>query len=161
MAFVGLMLRVANVLGLHRDPSHFGSDITPIEAETRRRVWWQVVHVDVLVAMAAGVPPLIELNSWDVKGISELKEEFIGTEVGTRYEMAVKSGQRRHDAVEDPLGDPSYRSMVSTASIMAAGKLRYSRKECPSPSYFLRLIDCSGSSSNIRSAVLEQSSYNF
>lgn len=81
VALVGLALRAANMLGLHRDPSHF-EDIDEIEAEVRRRVWWHIVRVDVLLAIAAGLPPLIDLHSWDVRAMSELKDEYIGVKIG-------------------------------------------------------------------------------
>lgn len=47
-AFIGLAYRVAQMLGLHRDPSHFSS-LGPIVAEVRRRVWWLLVHIDISV----------------------------------------------------------------------------------------------------------------
>lgn len=36
-----LILRIAETMGLHREPSKFG--IEPREAEVRRRVWWQIL----------------------------------------------------------------------------------------------------------------------
>ncbi|KAK4554558.1 hypothetical protein LTR86_008413 [Recurvomyces mirabilis] len=122
VAFVGLALRVATMLGLHKDPSHF-SGMNPIECEVRRRVWWQLVHIDVLVAIASGLPPMVDLKTWDVKDISELKEEHFGTQVGTEYTQAIQSGQQEPDAAADPR-DPSNASMVSTIGILVAGKLR-------------------------------------
>ena len=114
------------MLGLHRDPSHF-PEVPPITAEVRRRIWWQLVHIDVLVAIASGLPPMVELGSWDVQGISELKEDFIGTPIGIQYEATVRSGQRPPDAADDPY-DPANRGMVSTSGILVAGKLRVSRE---------------------------------
>ena len=132
VAFVGLALRVATMLGLHKDPSHFRG-MSPIEAEIRRRVWWQLVHIDVLVAIASGLPPMVDLKAWDVKDISELKEEYFGTEVGTQYTQAIQSGQQEPDSVADPR-DPENASMVSTIGILVAGKLRATCKsycKCP------------------------------
>jgi hypothetical protein len=37
----GLLIRMANYLGLHRDGSNFGH-VTPYETEIRRRVWWLI-----------------------------------------------------------------------------------------------------------------------
>ncbi|KAK3678336.1 hypothetical protein LTR78_001633 [Recurvomyces mirabilis] len=122
VAFVGLALRVATMLGLHKDPSRFGS-MNPIECEVRRRVWWQLVHIDVLVAIASGLPPMVDLKAWDVKDISELKEEHFGTQVGMEYTQAIKSGLQEPDAAADPR-DPRNASMVSTVGILVAGKLR-------------------------------------
>lgn len=41
----GLVIRMAQALGLHRDGSHF-PNLTPYEVETRRRVWWTVCLLD-------------------------------------------------------------------------------------------------------------------
>lgn len=41
----GLVIRMAQALGLHRDGSHF-PNLTPYEVETRRRVWWAVCLLD-------------------------------------------------------------------------------------------------------------------
>jgi hypothetical protein len=115
-----LAQRAAHILGLHKDPSHFPS-IDPIEAEVRRRVWWQIVHIDVTLAIASGLPPIIE-TSWDVQQLSELKDELIGTPEGVHYETAVAAGTQDMDMAEDPFSCSSY-SMVSTGGILARGKL--------------------------------------
>jgi hypothetical protein len=115
-----LAQRVAHVLGLHKDPFHF-PQIGPIEAEVRRRVWWAIVHIDVTVTTATGLPPILDA-SWDVQQLSELKDELIGTEKGIEYESAVAAGNRERDMVDDPsLGNSN--SMVSTGGILARGKL--------------------------------------
>lgn len=43
-SFVATAFRAGQALGLHRDPIHF--KIEPIEAETRRRLWWHILHKD-------------------------------------------------------------------------------------------------------------------
>lgn len=55
-AFVGLAYRVSQMLGLHHDPSRFSS-LSKVVCETRRRLWWVIVHIDVSVGLAAGLPP--------------------------------------------------------------------------------------------------------
>lgn len=112
------------MLGLHRDPEHF--NMSPIDVEVRRRCWWHLVHIDVLVAIASGLPPMVDLRSLEVQGISELKEELFGTQVGMQYALAVKTGERPHDAADDPR-DPANASMISTSGILVAGKLRSTR----------------------------------
>ncbi|CZR58198.1 uncharacterized protein PAC_08089 [Phialocephala subalpina] len=74
-AFVGLAYRVAQMLGLHHDPSRFSS-LSKVVQETRRRLWWIIVIVDVSVGVAAGLPPMIDLGSCDVRGVSEGSEEL-------------------------------------------------------------------------------------
>jgi len=45
-AMIGIALRHALHLGLHRDPSHLSPQMAPVEAETRRRVWCYLQHLD-------------------------------------------------------------------------------------------------------------------
>jgi Fungal specific transcription factor domain/Fungal Zn(2)-Cys(6) binuclear cluster domain len=45
-AMIGIALRHALHLGLHRDPSHLSPQMVPVEAETRRRVWCYLQHLD-------------------------------------------------------------------------------------------------------------------
>jgi hypothetical protein len=40
----GLVVRIAQTIGIHRDGSHFA--LTPFEIEMRRRLWWQVCILD-------------------------------------------------------------------------------------------------------------------
>ena len=42
----GLLLRIALCMGLHRDGSHFPRDVSPLDAELRRRVWWHICFAD-------------------------------------------------------------------------------------------------------------------
>jgi hypothetical protein len=44
-----------------------------------------LIVLDTLIARASGLPPLLELGSWDVKGISELKEHLIGVPNGMKH----------------------------------------------------------------------------
>lgn len=40
----GLIVRIAQNLGIHRDGSHF--NVSPFEIEMRRRLWWQICLLD-------------------------------------------------------------------------------------------------------------------
>lgn len=42
---VGLALRIATSMGLHRDGSEFG--LSPFESEIRRRLWWHLMLIDI------------------------------------------------------------------------------------------------------------------
>ena len=72
---VGLAVRLAQMLGLNKDPSHF-STIDSATAENRRRIWWYLFYVDVNVAAAAGLPTLIVDQSWDVHPVSQVESHF-------------------------------------------------------------------------------------
>lgn len=61
----GLAIRIAHSLGLHRDGEQFG--LTPFETEMRRRIWWQVVVLDIRAAEDHGTDPSILEQSFDTK----------------------------------------------------------------------------------------------
>jgi hypothetical protein len=42
---IGLALRIATSMGLHRDGSEFG--LSPFESEMRRRLWWHLMLIDI------------------------------------------------------------------------------------------------------------------
>ncbi|KAJ5950447.1 uncharacterized protein N7479_008860 [Penicillium vulpinum] len=118
--FVSLAVRVAQTLGLHRDPSHFNID--PYEAEFRRRLWWHIMHMDGVIAMSSGLPPLLtDETYWDVRETSEVKDTLVGTAEAKQYEQAVACGQRPPDNPDDPTvcGGPS---MVNVYYLSAKGK---------------------------------------
>ncbi|EFX03967.1 c6 zinc finger domain containing protein [Grosmannia clavigera kw1407] len=49
---IGIAVRIAQRLGLHRDGTHFR--LPPFEAEMRRRLWWQIVALDKRIAEITG-----------------------------------------------------------------------------------------------------------
>ncbi|KAI2008618.1 hypothetical protein LOZ39_005584 [Ophidiomyces ophidiicola] len=117
--FISLALRVAQTMGLHRDPAQFG--ILACEAETRRRVWWHIVHMDGVVAMSSGLPPLVsDDNYWDVRIASDVKDTLIGTPEALEYERAIAESRRNPDRPNDP--NVCGNSMVNVYYICAKGK---------------------------------------
>ncbi|KAE8383205.1 fungal-specific transcription factor domain-containing protein [Aspergillus bertholletiae] len=49
---LGIAVRIATRLGLHRDGTRFG--LPPFEAEQRKRLWWQIVAFDKRIAEVTG-----------------------------------------------------------------------------------------------------------
>ncbi|KAJ5226490.1 hypothetical protein N7468_007715 [Penicillium chermesinum] len=123
--FVSMAMRVAQTMGLHRDPAKFG--IEPCEAETRRRMWWHILHMDGVVAMSSGLPPMLsDENYWDVRETSEIKDTLIGTSLAETYEELVATNQRVPDNPDDPsLCGGS--SMVNVYYLTARGKYAMAR----------------------------------
>ncbi|GFF31489.1 uncharacterized transcriptional regulatory protein C139.03 [Aspergillus udagawae] len=118
--FISLSMRVAQTMGLHRDPANFG--IEPCEAEYRRRIWWHILHMDGVVAMSSGLPPLVsDEKYWDVQETSEVKDTLLGTAEAEQYERLVAAGLRPRDDPDDPTicGGPS---MVNVYYLSARGK---------------------------------------
>ncbi|EFW14094.1 hypothetical protein D8B26_002525 [Coccidioides posadasii str. Silveira] len=117
--FISLALRVAQTMGLHRDPAQFG--IPPCEAENRRRLWWHIVHMDGVVAMSSGLPPLVsDENYWDVRIASDVKDTLIGSPEAVEYERLVSENRRKPDRPNDP--NVCGNSMVNVYYICARGK---------------------------------------
>lgn len=61
----GLVVRIAQTLGIHRDGSHFG--LQPFDIEMRRRLWWQVCILDTRASEDHGCDPTIIEQSFDTK----------------------------------------------------------------------------------------------
>lgn len=61
----GLVVRIAQTIGIHRDGQHFG--LAPFEVEMRRRLWWQVCILDVRASEDHGCDPTIIEQSFDTK----------------------------------------------------------------------------------------------
>jgi hypothetical protein len=117
--FVSLAMRVAQTMGLHRDPA---------KAEYRRRLWWHIMHMDGVVAMSSGLPPLVsDENYWDVCETSEIKDTLLGTPAAEQYERSVTSHGRKPDNPDDPnvCGGPS---MVNVYYLTATGKYAMARE---------------------------------
>lgn len=61
----GLVVRVAQTLGLHRDGSNF--NLKPFDTEMRRRVWWNVCLLDVRASEDHGCDPTITEHMFDTR----------------------------------------------------------------------------------------------
>ncbi|KAI0356597.1 hypothetical protein OH77DRAFT_1520108 [Trametes cingulata] len=72
---VGQAVRAAQDIGLHRSPRRLL--ITPIEKETRRKIWWGVYTLDRMLALALGRPLAIEDADCDVEIPVELDDELL------------------------------------------------------------------------------------
>jgi len=56
-SMVGLLIRFAMKLGLHRDPADLG--LSPFQSEMRRRLWWQIYVLDIRTAEDSDMNPFI------------------------------------------------------------------------------------------------------
>lgn len=64
----GLVVRIAQTVGIHRDGSHF--NLSPFEIEMRRRLWWQVLILDIRASEDHGCDPTIGEAQFDTKMVS-------------------------------------------------------------------------------------------
>ncbi|KFY27854.1 hypothetical protein V493_03261 [Pseudogymnoascus sp. VKM F-4281 (FW-2241)] len=62
----GLVIRMAQALGLHRDGSHF-NHLNPYEVEIRRRAWWAVCLLDMRASEDQGTELSTQGSSFDAK----------------------------------------------------------------------------------------------
>lgn len=70
----GTIVRVALMLKLHRDPRHF-SNLSPFQAELRRRLWLNIVHGDILLSFQMGLPSMIPYGQTDTTLPRNLRED--------------------------------------------------------------------------------------
>ncbi|KAK9241187.1 fungal-specific transcription factor domain-containing protein [Lipomyces kononenkoae] len=62
---VGMIIRIAQSMGLHRDPKWF--NISPYESEIRRQMWCVVTSLDILFSVNEGLPLTIRAGEHDVR----------------------------------------------------------------------------------------------
>ncbi|KAH7389642.1 fungal-specific transcription factor domain-containing protein [Phaeosphaeria sp. MPI-PUGE-AT-0046c] len=78
---VGMIVRIALRMGYHRDPSRF-TNISPFEAELRRRAWLVVLSIDLASSAQVGLPRMIQPFMYDTQeprnvGEDDLYEDMI------------------------------------------------------------------------------------
>lgn len=60
---LGIVVRVAERLGLHR--KIYPANLSAIESQTRRRLWWQIVVIDARAAQRCRVDVLANVEHWE------------------------------------------------------------------------------------------------
>ncbi|KAF2738758.1 transcriptional activator Mut3p [Polyplosphaeria fusca] len=73
-AYVGVALRAALRMGLHRS---FNINFSPIEAETRKRVFWVIRKLDTYVGAMLGLPAFLSDDDVDQDWPTEVDDEYI------------------------------------------------------------------------------------
>ncbi|KAJ5675992.1 hypothetical protein N7462_008889 [Penicillium macrosclerotiorum] len=74
LVFLGIVVRMAQRMGYHRDPSHF-PHISPFQGEMRRRIWSLISDLDVLVSAQVGLPRLLREFQSDTAAPRNLLDE--------------------------------------------------------------------------------------
>jgi len=85
---IGLALRIAQGLGLHRDGD--GQAFSAFEGEIRRRLWWQILALDVKTSEDRGSEPILaetSLNTLMPRNLND--EEF---KYDSQHPMDVRTG---------------------------------------------------------------------
>ncbi|KKZ64785.1 hypothetical protein EMCG_09326 [[Emmonsia] crescens] len=63
--YSGILLRIAQRIGLHRDGSRIGLSV--FETEIRRRLWWQIISLDIFFSELSGVGTSLLRHPWDTR----------------------------------------------------------------------------------------------
>lgn len=77
-ALTGLVIRIAQGMGLHRDGTHL--KLRPFETEIRRRVWWAILVLDLRSAEELGTDMTISERSYDTLKPSNINDSDISPE---------------------------------------------------------------------------------
>ena len=75
----GLLIRLAQAQGCHRDGQQFG--LSPFETEMRRRLWWQICTLDVRASEDHGSDPTIMEQNFDTRLPLNINDEDISPEM--------------------------------------------------------------------------------
>ncbi|KAH7026298.1 fungal-specific transcription factor domain-containing protein [Microdochium trichocladiopsis] len=67
----GVLARLAQRMGYHRDPKYI-ANVTAFEGEMRRRVWFFIEVFDVIFSFQLGLPPIIHSDECDTEAPSNL-----------------------------------------------------------------------------------------
>ncbi|KAF7548328.1 hypothetical protein G7046_g8711 [Stylonectria norvegica] len=68
---IGVVIRIALRMGLHRDPSHW-PNIGPLNAELRRRLWMSLYQMDFFTSTQVGLPRIINDSQCDTRSPTHL-----------------------------------------------------------------------------------------
>lgn len=75
--FIGGVIKQAQCLGLHIDPSKLNPHMPVLEQELRRRVWWSIQTWDVFLGIAFGWPAGVTLSDSDLPS-DRTEESLLG-----------------------------------------------------------------------------------
>lgn len=118
---IGVIIRLALRMGLHRDPSHW-PNIRPLEAEFRRRLWITLYHMDFFTSTQVGLPRIIKDSQCDARPPANLFDDDLSFE---------------HDEVppERPLTNPTPLShIIQRQTIIKVAAETYDATEAGPPS---------------------------
>ncbi|KAI1383885.1 fungal-specific transcription factor domain-containing protein [Hypoxylon trugodes] len=87
-ALLALPIRLAQALGLHREAGN--ARLSSYEAELRRRLWWQLIVLDIRAAEDRGTTTVIARGSYDTRMPLNIDDADFGPE--TRAALTEKKG---------------------------------------------------------------------
>ncbi|RFU27671.1 hypothetical protein B7463_g8653, partial [Scytalidium lignicola] len=121
-SYLSVALRIAQAMGLHRDSALFKLD--PIQAEIRRRIWWHIIHTDIMTCLSSGLPPLMVVdNVYDTRMISEVKDECIGISENDGLDQKQRQNCAKSASLENNISTPDSQ-MLDIRYVVAVGRYK-------------------------------------
>jgi hypothetical protein len=94
---VSVLVRIAHMIKLHRDPATFHNISDASLVQLRRLLWWQIFYLDAMTSLKQMNQPIIRLDEFD----TSLPVEYIG---GSLYfEMCFLNGKFRFSLILNEL----------------------------------------------------------
>ncbi|KAF4550229.1 Fungal specific transcription factor domain-containing protein 24 [Elsinoe fawcettii] len=78
-SLMGIAVRIAQRLGIHRDGGELG--LPPCKAEERRRTWWQMQYMEIMISQLLGCISVTLYCNWDAKIPANLDDHEIRPEM--------------------------------------------------------------------------------
>lgn len=72
---LGLLVRMAMTMGLHRDPSEFSHEILPFWAEQRRKLWATILELDIHMSLQCNLPSCVREGDFTCRPPRNLNDE--------------------------------------------------------------------------------------
>ncbi|GJE86336.1 hypothetical protein PsYK624_024160 [Phanerochaete sordida] len=157
---VGKLINIARLMGLHVDPDEFPGSYSLFEAETRRRIWWDIVYYDMVVSDFMGHPSLLTETAFSTKIPRDVEESLFGPSSTTipappedrqyssiqyfilRCKLAQLCKNVRRQITRDVMPEDSPEASIDHAAMLEKEVMGY-LQELP-PTYRLDMeLDCS------------------
>lgn len=78
---IGVAVRLAMRMGLHRDSDNIRGDITPFHGEFRRRIWHFLAQMDLLVSFHIGLPSMVQAIRSDTRVPLNLQDHDLDEDI--------------------------------------------------------------------------------
>jgi hypothetical protein len=112
----GILIRVAMVMGLHRDPVGLVA-MSLFEKDQRRKIWHTIVELDLQISLAVGLPPAIQSFDFNSETIVNVDDEDLAEDM-TEYPISQPLSVWT-DALPQIILAASIRERLDTANILA------------------------------------------
>ncbi|KAK7743479.1 hypothetical protein SLS53_004013 [Cytospora paraplurivora] len=89
-AMLALVLRLSQAIGIHRDND--GRAFSPYEAEMRRRLWSQIIVLDVRAAQDRGTEPMVRQEEYNTLPPTNLNDSDFGPQTTVPVSQLAREG---------------------------------------------------------------------